>query len=77
MSLTREEAYLAAMAGDDVDITGMKPLTREEAYLAAAAGAEVDVSALEPLTRKEAFLARIAEGGGGGSTLPAWEGGSY
>ena len=60
--VTREETYLAAMAGDAVNLPS--PVTREEYYLAAGAG--MDVNLPEPITRKERFLKRIAEGSGNG-----------
>lgn len=60
--VTREETYLAAMSGAEVNLP--RPVTREEYYLAAGAGMDVDLP--DPITRKELFLKRIAERGGNG-----------
>ena len=61
--VTREEMYLAKIAGADVQIPA--PVTRKEQYLAAIAGMEIETP--EPVTREECFLAdlleNISEGG--------------
>lgn len=60
---TREEHYLASMAGQEVDLP--QPIPRVEKYLAKAAG--MDVETPDPLTRVERYLDVIAESGGGSS----------
>ena len=60
---TREEHYLASMAGQEVDLP--QPIPRIEKYLAKAAG--MDVETPDPLTRVERYLDVIAESGGGSS----------
>lgn len=62
---TREEHYLASMAGQKVDLP--QPIPRIEKYLAKAAG--MDVETPDPLTRVERYLDAIADGGGGGSSV--------
>lgn len=67
--ITREEMFLTAAAGQDVNLP--KPITREETFLAAIAGMDVNIPT--PETRKEMYLAAIAEntgGGGGAETNP-------
>lgn len=61
---TREEHYLASMAGQKVDLP--QPIPRIEKYLAKAAG--MDVETPDPLTRVERYLDVIAESGGGGGS---------
>ena len=63
--ITREEQYLASMAGQEVDLP--QPITRVEKYLAKASG--MDVETPDPITREEKYLDAIAEGGGGGSSV--------
>ena len=63
--ITREEQYLASMAGQEVDLP--QPITRVEKYLAKASG--MDVETPDPITREEKYLDAIAEGGGGGSSI--------
>lgn len=46
------------------------PITRKEQYLAKAAG-DNSVNVPDPITREEQYLNAIAQGGGGGSSLPA------
>ena len=58
--ITREETYLSAIAGDDVNLPD--PITRKETYLAAMAGMAVELPA--PVTREEAFLKQIVDNGG-------------
>lgn len=53
---TREEFYLAAAGGQDVNIPA--PITRKEVYLAKIAG--LNVNTPDPITREEMFLARLA-----------------
>lgn len=62
-TITREEAFLAAAAGEGGTLP--TPLTREEMFLAKAAGETVTTS--EPITRTEMLLDAIADGGGGGN----------
>lgn len=65
--ITREERYLAVMAGADIQYP--EPITREERFLAAMCDPDNN-TAPEPITRREQFLSaiveRIKEGGGGG-----------
>ena len=63
--ITREEQYLASMAGQEVDLP--QPITRVEKYLAKASG--MDVEAPDPITREEKYLDAIAEGGGSSVTV--------
>lgn len=63
--ITREEQYLASMAGQEVDLP--QPITRVEKYLAKASG--MDIETPDPITREEKYLDAIAEGGGGGSSV--------
>lgn len=62
---TREEHYLASMAGQKVDLP--QPIPRIEKYLAKAAG--MDVETPDPLTRVERYLDVIAESGGSSVTV--------
>lgn len=62
-AITRNEQYLAAMAGQSGTLPD-EPITRKEFYLAKAAGQAVETP--EPITREEMYLDAIAEGGGGG-----------
>lgn len=62
-AITRNEQYLAAMAGQSGTLPD-EPITRKEFYLAKAAGQEVETP--EPITREEMYLDAIAKGGGGG-----------
>lgn len=55
-AVTREELYLAKIAG--ADVTTPEPVTRIETYLAKIAGADTVVP--EPVTRVEMYLAAIA-----------------
>ena len=55
-ALTREEKYLAKIAGGNVVIP--EPVTRKEVYLAKIAG--MDVPLPKPITRIEHYLANIA-----------------
>lgn len=59
--ITRKEAYLAAIAGQEVAVPEY-PITREEAYLAKIAGQEVAVPG-HPITREEAYLDAILNNG--------------
>lgn len=61
--VTREDLYMAAAAGESVQLP--TPITRRELFLAKAAG--MDVVTPEPITREEAFLANIHPGSGGGT----------
>lgn len=54
--ITREEIYLASIAGQDV--AAPDPITRNEMFLAKIAG--MDVATLTPVTRREMFLAALA-----------------
>lgn len=56
---TREEHYLAKIAGEETDVP--EPKTRLEYYLAAIAGEEVDCP--NPKTRLEYFLKGVADNG--------------
>lgn len=58
--ITREEQFLAAMAGEG---TAPKPLTRKEQFMAKSAGQTK--TAPTPLTRKEGFMDKVSTGGGG------------
>ena len=60
---TREEAFLAKIAGEEVPLP--KPETREELYLAKIAGEDVVIPD-KPITRTEQYLSAIVENGGGG-----------
>lgn len=74
--ITREETYLAAAAGESVNLP--TPVTREELFLAKLAGENVETPT--PITRKEMFLEAAAQGGGGGVTvepLSVTENGTY
>lgn len=66
-AITREEQFMAAAAGQAVELP--EPITREEMFLAAAAGQNVNLP--EPITRREkllsAIVAAVAGGGTGGS----------
>lgn len=55
---TRLEAYLAKIAGEDVDIPEAR--TRLEEFLAKIAGEDIDLP--EAKTRLEYYLAKIAQG---------------
>lgn len=63
--ITREEQYLASMAGQEADLP--QPITRVEKYLAKASG--MDVETPDPLTRVERYLDVIAESGGSSVTV--------
>ena len=56
--ITRKEAYLAKIAGQDVPVPEW-PLTREESYLAKIAGQKVSIPD-KPITRVESYFAKIA-----------------
>jgi hypothetical protein len=59
--VTREEYYLARMAGEDV--TMPEPITREEEYMKGIADAingDDDVEIPEPITREEEYIKNIA-----------------
>ena len=59
--LTREEYYLARMAGEDVQVPD--PITREEEYMKGIADAingDDDVEIPEPITREEEYMKNIA-----------------
>lgn len=73
--LTRNEIYLSNIAGQGATLPEA-PITREEMYLAAIAGVSENIPEA-PLTREEMYLDYIAKNGGGGSSYPAWQGGSY
>lgn len=60
--ITREEAYLAALGGDDVTLPA--PVTRTEMYLAYLNGMTVNIPA--PVTRKDYFLYILCRQGIGG-----------
>lgn len=62
--ITREEQFLSAAAGNEVNLP--TPITREEMYLAKAAGVNINITMLDPITRKERYLHALAEGGGSG-----------
>lgn len=65
--ITREEQFLSAAAGNEVNLP--TPITREEMYLAKAAGVNININVLDPITRREKYLAALAESGGGGSSV--------
>ena len=65
--ISREEQYLAAVAGES-GTTPDSPVTRREVYLAKAAGV-YDGEIPEPVTREETYLKQIAENGGGSAVL--------
>lgn len=75
--ITRQETYLAAAAGESVQLP--EPITREEIYLAKMAGETVETPS--PITRHEIFLDAAAQGGGGGGVtvepLSVTENGTY
>lgn len=56
----RELKYLAAMAGESVDLPA--PVTRRDRFFAKAAG--MDVQTPPAVTREEKYLSRIQPGGG-------------
>lgn len=56
----REIKYLAAMAGEAVDLPA--PVTRRDFFFAKAAG--MDVETPPPITREEKYLSQIQPGGG-------------
>jgi hypothetical protein len=66
--VTRQEIFLAAAAGQEVQLP--EPITREDKFLAAMAGMDVELP--KPITRKDMFLAavaaKIANGESGGGT---------
>jgi hypothetical protein len=68
--VTRKERFLAGAAGEDITLD--TPITRGERFLAKAAG--MDVKTDDPVTRSEKYLAKIAEGGGGGGSVPEYTG---
>lgn len=57
----RKIKYLAAMAGEAVDLPA--PVTRRDHFFAKAAG--MDVQTPPPITREEKYLSQIQPGGGG------------
>lgn len=72
-AITREEMYLANIAGEEETLPD--PTTRVEKYLYQIASGE-DTMILTPVTRIEKYLYKIATEGGG-SSVPAAAGVSF